>query len=361
MMRADLRNDGVPPPLWVQHDDGSIRHVSGFEDDVLCWPKPIRGEFSFECELTPVGGEYLQIGYGGHFLNPATEENEMQIIPYGRDAVPIKSPLAAVDAATEIRSYRLVVAQQKADVWMDGELISSTELSANSDPWLCVRAAKIPGASIRSARITGSPEIPESVRIDTGRDLEGWCRPYFGGVGPFVPRNRSGSDWRSDESLVVGLHRTALAETKSESLLQYFRPLLEDGTMAYSFRYVPGSELVHPALGRTVFVLDKDRGVLVHSVTDGMYDRSGLDAGNLTSEPQNQLVQTLPLLVNDWNSMQVRLDGDTITLILNETGIFRRPLESTNDRAFGLFYFLDESSVRVRDVSWRGNWTATVD
>jgi len=358
MMRADLRNDGVPAPLWVQHANGSIQHVSGFEDDVLCWPQPMQGEFTFECELVPVNGEYLQIGYGGHFLKLAVNWEETRMIPYGRDPVPHTTPLAAVDAA-EIWSYRLVVAQQKAEVRINGKRMSSADLSENADPWLYVRSAGIAGAMMRNAKISGSPEVPENVGIDTNRDLEGWCRPYFGGVEPFVPRNRSGSDWRSDESLIVGLQRTALAGTKSESLLQYFRPLLEDGTMSYSFLYDPGVALVHPALGRTAFVLGKDRGVLTHDITNGMYERSGIDPANVTAEPQHQLVQTLPLRVKDWNAMQLRLEDNTVTLILNDTEIFRRPVESTNDRTFGLFYYLDESSARVRDVSWQGNWRST--
>ena len=355
-MRADLRNDGVPPPLWVQYADGSIQHVSGFEDDVLCWPTPMQGEFTFECELTPVNGEYLQIGYGGHFLKLAVDWKDIRMIPYGRDPVPHTTPLAAVDAA-EIWSYRLVVAQLKAEVWINGKKISSADLSENADPWLYVRSASVPGATMRNARISGSPQVPQSIRIDTNRDLEGWSRPYYGGVEPFVPRNRSGSDWRSDESLIVGLHRTALAGTKSESLLQYFRPLLEDGTLSYSFLYDPGVALVHPALGRTAFVLEKDRGVFSHLITNGMYERSGIDPGNLTVEPQ--LVQTLPLLIKEWNAMQLRLEDNSVTLILNDTEIFRGPLAPTNDRTFGLFYYLDESSARVRDVSWQGKWPTT--
>jgi hypothetical protein len=357
--RADLRNDGLPLPLWIQTQDGSIQHVSGFEDDMLCWPVPLRGDFEFECELLPVDGEHLLVGYGGFFIKPTAQRNAFQRIPVGRDAT-ILTTAEPVDDQNAVWSYRLVVSQGQAEVFVNGKRLTIDAITADAPPWLCIRAASRSGAVIRKIRLTGQPTISGSFELSTGRDLDGWCRPYFGGGEPFVPRRMATSDWRSEESVIVGSYRSTFAGSRFESLLQYFRPLMEDGSITYQFLYEPGVAHAHPALDRLAFLLDKRRGVLIHKITNGADERSGLDPANAVAESQHQLVTSLPLLEKDWNVMQLRLEGDTITLVLNDTEIFRRPLERTNHRTFGIFHFRDETSARVRNLSWQGNWPRTL-
>jgi hypothetical protein len=48
--------------------------------------------------------------------------------------------------------------------------------------------------------------------------------------------------------------------------------------------------------------------------------------------------------------------GDQVTLLLNDVEVYQRPLETTNKRIFGLFHYADETEVRVRNVTYRGQW-----
>jgi hypothetical protein len=114
--------------------------------------------------------------------------------------------------------------------------------------------------------------------------------------------------------------------------------------------------MVHPALGRLAFLLEPD-GVKVHLLTDGAYERSGLTADNARDEPECRRGPTsLPLKPSAWNQLVLSVTGDKVTLELNGQPIYERLIEPLNQRSFGLFHYADQTQVRVRNVSYQGNW-----
>jgi hypothetical protein len=150
--------------------------------------------------------------------------------------------------------------------------------------------------------------------------------------------------------------RIGVPGSLQESLLQYHRPMLEDGEIAYEFYYEPGKALVHPALDRLAFLLAPD-GVAIHWLTDAQYDRTGLDPGNTAVEPAHRRgPERLPLKPRDWNRLELSLAGDVVTLRHNGVDVFERPLEPTNGRTFGVFHYADATEARVRNVVYRGDW-----
>jgi hypothetical protein len=111
---------------------------------------------------------------------------------------------------------------------------------------------------------------------------------------------------------------------------------------------------------RLVFLLDPE-GVRLHWLTDGSHDRTGLPPDNTATEPKNRRgPAVLPLKPKTWNHIKLSLSGDTIALRLNDTVIYERPLEATNQRTFGLFHYADATALRVRNVIYRGNWPRRV-
>jgi hypothetical protein len=132
--------------------------------------------------------------------------------------------------------------------------------------------------------------------------------------------------------------------------------MLENGTIEYDFYYREGESLVHPALDRLVFLL-APTGLRIHWLTDGVYDRTELEADNVTEEPRNRRgAEALPLNRDSWNRLALTLKDDMVLLFLNGQLIYERPVESTNQRTFGLFHYKDQSEARVRNVTWRGDW-----
>src|SRR6185503_20371813 len=114
-----------------------------------------------------------------------------------------------------------------------------------------------------------------------------------------------------------------------ESVLQYHRPLLEDGTIEYEFFHEPGQSIVHPALDRLALLLEPN-GIKVHWLTDGPNERNGFTPENATDEPARRRGPgQLPLKTRDWNRLKVALSGDTVRLTLNGVMVYERPLEPT--------------------------------
>src|SRR5262249_15849527 len=115
----------------------------------------------------------------------------------------------------------------------------------------------------------------------------------------------------------------------------------------------------HPALDRLVFLLEP-QGVRIHWLTDGHWDRTGIPHDNVSGEPAiHRGPKALPLKVGNWNRVILSLRGDVVTLSLNGAEICERPLEPTNQRDFGLFHYSSETGVRVRKVTYRGDWPRT--
>src|SRR5206468_12142464 len=124
---------------------------------------------------------------------------------------------------------------------------------------------------------------PREISLSQGAALEGWSAEYYGEqIGQ--DRNRAtqarqSAAWqKKGDEITAGTFSNAPGSFR-ESLLQYHRPLLEDGEIEYEFFYQPGKAEVHPALDRLVFLLDP-KEAKIHWLTDAQFDRTGLAPDN---------------------------------------------------------------------------------
>jgi hypothetical protein len=203
---------------------------------------------------------------------------------------------------------------------------------------------------VRNLRILGSPKIPDSVRLSAEDHLAGWRADYFQEK---IDDVESTTGWRKDKEEIVSPRIEKAENSFRESLLQYHRPLAEDGELTFEFYYLPRKTEVHAALDREVLLVRKD-GVKLHWLTDGAYERTGLSPAN--ESPIAGASPTPPLKPDAWNQVRLALRGDTVTLDLNGDKVVEYRLTPGNDRTFGLFHFEDRSEVRVRNVVYRGQW-----
>jgi Protein of unknown function (DUF1583)/Protein of unknown function (DUF1581) len=213
---------------------------------------------------------------------------------------------------------------------------------------------------IRKVGISGAPTHPETLALSGAPDLSGWLAEYYDesvvgdaagwqkrGEEIYAPRAGTSSDgWPAWSGL----------RTKQESLLQYHRPLLEDGEIDYEFFYDPEKVAVHPTLDSLAFLLGPD-GVTIHRLTDGQFERTGLAPDNSVVEKANRRGPAgVPLKARDWNRLRLTVSGNKAILRLNDVDVYERTLEPTNQRIFGLFHYADETEVRVRNVIYHGGW-----
>jgi hypothetical protein len=344
---------GFPMPHWGVADR-EVHHYCGHERDYLYFNVPLRGNFEVNCQLTSFGWRESQLSYAGTFVGVRSNCRAFELSHYGRnepDGV-INPPLAAPG---EWYDFRLVIQDRTYTAILNGRPIHMHMLPAGPDPWLAIHSHLNFSSGCRNLTITGNPVVPASLQISELPDLTGWLT-YFTGETVTGPN----ADWRKEGEEIVGQRIEGIAGSRRQSLLRYHRPLLEDGEITYEFDYEPGQVDVHPALDRLTFLFDP-QGVRIHWLTDGLFDRTGIPHDNVADEPViRRGPKTLPLKVHDWNKVKLSLRGDIVTLALNGVEVCQRPLEPTNQRDFGLFHYSDATAVRVRNITYRGDWPRQV-
>jgi hypothetical protein len=343
------RGLGAPRTHWSV-GDGVVQHYPGRSHDHLYLRTPLRGDFEVSCELTSFGWREAHLAYGGLRLDLAPTWKRFNLYSFARliRGTDIDPPLADLGPWYK---FRLAVHGETYTVHINDRKLCEEPLTFNADPWLMLHAEHSNTAGIRNLEIRGTPRVPESLKLSASADLACWL-------------SYDESDWRkrgeeiTDDGArpVQDPDQPPRPRTWQEKALHYHRPLLEDGEVDYDFYYEPGKVLVHPAVDRLVFLLEPP-GVRIHWLTDGHHDRTGLTPDNAVADPKNRRgSSTLTLKAKTWNHVKLSLSGDTITLNLNGTPIYERKLESSNQRTFGLFHYADETSVRVRNVTYRGQW-----
>jgi hypothetical protein len=236
-----------------------------------------------------------------------------------------------------------------------GRDLEAQTLPPEHDPWLVIRQPGAGSGGARKLALNGSPAVPERLDLTGPPGLTGWLATYYEEAltGPNAAWERKGDE-------IVGRRFDEEAGAKLESVLQYHRPLIEDGVVEYEFFHEPGKTTVHPALDRLTFLLEP-AGVRVHWMTDAAYERTGLALDNAAVEKANRRgPDRLPLKPGEWNRLRLTLKGDAVTLHLNGVEVYERALEPGNQRVFGLFRYADETAARVRKVGYAGGWAKAV-
>lgn len=361
---ARTRGEGHPPTDWLWRP-GFAANVDSHDDDYLIFNTPLTGNYEVECDVTGFEWRDSSLLAAGNWVAPIYTHKHVDVGSFRgpRPRIAFEPPLTRVGAWLH---YRTVVRDGTATTFINGRPIHTEALQENHGPWLAYRSTRQHDGAVRNLRITGTPKVPEHLQLSAVETLNDWL-PYYEGVEAAVnqplwyvsPRGGSNNEitglGTNPGEIVLAGDGQRVAGQK-ESLLRYFRPMVEDGEIEYEFYYVPGQLQAHPALDRLAFLLLPD-GVRIHWITDGPYDRTGLASDNTADEPScRRGAATLPLRIDDWNNLKLTLQGDTITLTLNGQLIYERPLEPTNQRTFGLFHFSDWSTLLVRRVVWRGDW-----
>ncbi len=360
-MTAETRGTGYPVPVW-QTSRGHAMHVAGHDHDYLYFASPLTGDFSVEADLTTFGYRDIHLGFGGYW---AGSHFDLRSCVNGnfrseQALVPIDPPLTRMFESMRVR---LEVRQGKQTTFVNGREVFQRQHRPGDDPWLTIHSWWLTHGLVKNLRVLGNPVIPADVKL-INPDLAGWIAYFDESVSSpnadWIIRKSvpSGTNQGSDTSEIVGRRRDDLHGTFSQSLLQYHRPMAEDGTIEYEFFYEPQKSMVHPALDRYCLLLNP-AGVDVHWITDGRYDPALSDrlsdSDNLISDPQKH-GGMLPFIVRDWNALALTVKGDSIELTLNGLLVFSGKIEPGNLRTFGLFHYAEQTEARIRNLRWRGNW-----
>ncbi|MCA8998143.1 MAG: DUF1583 domain-containing protein [Planctomycetaceae bacterium] len=344
---AETLGKGFPAMHW--HLDGRTVHkLASHFDTFLTFGCPLTGDYQIECDISGFDYREGQLMVGGEWLwlHFSHETFDLGNINGQSRQVSMDPKLSLVNDWVH---YRCTVRGGVCSHFVNGRLLHTQELGEHPFPWVAIRSPYWASTSVRDVRITGTPEIPRTLRLSDDPSLRGW-RSYYDGMEADSPGWEYDPDVEPNGGIVAAKSPKAKG-TAQEHLLRYFRPLFEDGVIEYEFFYEPGESLVSPTLGDQAFVLGPD-GVRVHQLTNGRWDRSGLDPANFSEV----VAEGACPLVSGWNRLRLETIGDTVRLRLNDRPIYEGEIAPINDRTFGLFHDLGETAVQVRNVTWTGSW-----
>ena len=350
---AQTQGNGRSLPIWRCSRRGETHHVAGHNEDSLYFPSPLSGDYTIEADLVPWSSTVMT--HLGDIIKPGTESHDLAKL--GAKLKPTKLEPPIVQLGQWLR-YRQELRGQQSTVFFNGRKVVQRQRRDDDDPWCAFQGWWKGMAALRDFSISGDPIIPQEVVLSASTDLIGWS-PYFGvSYSPHLP------NWTTEvvdqTNVIVGGRANLTAGCAAERLLQYHRPLAEDGQVKFEFYHREGQTTAAPALGRFVMRLQPS-GVAEHWISDGRFDRTLVrpDQGSQIAEHQKH-AGALPLKNDAWNHVQLSIAGDSLTLRLNETMIYQRDLPAQSDRTLGLFYFADQTNLQVRNVAMQGDWPKTL-
>lgn len=334
---------GLSQAQWWRRGS-EVRHGPGHWCDYLWFRSPLVGNYELECEASTYPGRETQLMAAGRWVGLISDRRQYFAGTFQTTFATetLTEPLARLGLWSRMR---VVVRDGTCTTSVNGRKLSEDAVAEDDPPWVALRTLMKSHGVFRDVRITGTPAIPDRINLLRDVGLSAWTDWYSESVRP-------GGSWQNKDGELVGTRRDRLSETACESLINYCRPMLEDGEIEFDFWYQTGRVGVSPAIGRTVFLIEPD-GVRLHRVTSGRFDRSGLQPGNRSEVISGS---KLPLIEGDWNRLRLELRGDVVTVAVNGQEVCQHALAISEQRSFGLFHFADETEARVRNVVWRGDW-----
>ncbi len=369
-------------PGHIQTSSGTTEVLAKMDDEFLLFTSPLRGNYTLECFCTCFGWQEIHPLVNGSWITPVWHHESVQMGELYRVApeIPMQPKLSRVDHWLR---YRVDVRDGFCSRYINSRLISREPLPEEHDPWVAIRNPGTGTGSIRNVRITGTPVVPESVRISELRSgawqnaasqknaspsatskprpisqLSGWITWHEDSWNPEKQSWKLEQD-SSGTTQIVGRYHPELSGSGAERMLRYVWPLVWDSEVSYEFLCDDGKSMAHPSLGRVAFLIEH-AGVAAHDTTNGIWEDSPLDPLHRSTEGNRVSIASLPLKSGDWNRMVVRIRGDILQLRLNDVLIHESEIAATNDRCFGLFYYCDQTEARVRNIVLKGDWPKSV-
>ncbi len=340
---------GNPLPRFHFNDRGSVK-LSGHENDYLALRSPLTGDFEVASEVATHSGAFNELVVAGVAAKPTSDLQHVSIGGFakGNYEQAITPAIQPIGTSSRIRVQSDAA---KATHYWNSRDAYVDSLDEPSAPWVALRSWRRTQSAISEFSIVGSPTSPNHLDLISGKSLRGWAS-YFDsesndGLGHWNASVDDNGQWTlASDSSGEGLG------CYDENLLYYVRPLTWNAVVAYDFEYQAESCLVHPCLGRSVFMIKPD-GVWLHQLTDGRHDASAIRSDNAiriaSSKEPTRLKQ-------GWNQVELRIESDRVVLMLNDHPLATHAIKPGESRTFGFFHYRDQTRANVRNVRLTGDW-----
>ena len=351
--KPESRGRGLRPSTW-RYRRGSLQHFPGETWTQLFFQSPLQGKFEIHAERSTHGYQETHISYGGHAAEPEHDQSSVTVTKLMHNAQNTGGAVEIPNWSDRMSDFRIAVNENKITTFVNGVQIHEEQMKSSADPWIVLQTDSAPlFGTVNNLRITGKPVIPDAIRLLEVHGMAGWRADVYGESFRANGEGNENAPWSlAGEELQASI-RTDRTGKNRESLMMYQRPMLEDGEIEFEAYYVPGAVEVHPAVGRSAFLIGDD-GVQLHQLTDGEWEY------HHTWTPDNAITlssDSIELKENDWNQYRLILVGDKLSILVNGQVVCDHKLEERpNERFFGLFRYSDQTKSRVRNIVYRGDW-----
>jgi tetratricopeptide (TPR) repeat protein len=347
---AESRSKGFSPPTW-QFEKGRATFRTGNATEGLYFRSPLAGNFEVRMRRTTFGWKEIYLAYASLGIDAYHDGTQIWRTVLSRPGSLLPLP-NKIENFGPVVDYRLVIQDGQYTAYFNDKQVLSEKLGAIPDPWLVIQSAHphFEGV-VENVQILGSPTVPDVLQLSAASNLYSWHADYFK-----ESVDAAEANWKKEGDEIQGTAKEPAFVIPQESILQYHRPLLEDGEIQYDYFYEAGKTEVHPALDRATLLLSPT-GVQLHVLTDGACERSDLAPDNAVPLPGG--ATTLALKEKDWNNVKLSLKGDVLTVALNGAKVGEYKVEPANQRIFGLFR-VSNKTVRVKNVTYRGDWPKVI-
>src|SRR5207248_2837151 len=134
---------------------------------------PLRGDFEVTGELTTFGWHRADLGYNCTHIELKQDRRNYDLLNLSRRLSGGKIEPELPDLG-EWYTYRLVVKDGQWAAYVGGRKVCEELLPPDPDPWLFIHAPRPHTTGTRNVRISGSPTVPEVLRLSDALDLSGW-------------------------------------------------------------------------------------------------------------------------------------------------------------------------------------------
>lgn len=240
--------------------------------------------------------------------------------------------------------------------------------------------------ALKNYRVEGDYTIPRSVDLVTP-DLWGWSNLFLARSLPethdyvrietSVKGNASAAqasgpasvafDWhvvdgviesvdhkaRYEEDLAAG-RRSKLREFRpDEEWLYYSRQLCDQETVAFEFYQEAGKFSLYPTVDRVAFKLGNTPQEHWITSDESLFGLKGDDYFDISAD---RIIEKVHPIEKQWNQLELRRDGQWVTISLNGKPACRTEVDANYDGRFGFLCVPKQFHVRVRAANLSGPW-----
>jgi hypothetical protein len=344
---------------------------------------PLEGDYSLRFKVTRDGNSWNNRPYGGivqgAFLEyrPRLQNGSRESLATlnGRLTSSLNNALRLSQNTPKPDSLEFELRREGNQIsfFIKDTKLAHADLAGSSFPF----AGLLPlPAYLESVEIKGTPKIPRSVAL-LNETFSGWSArryermltnvlPLYIADQPAAVGDPSPShlaSWKLENGelhsdgnfAATDANDPQVAVRVRHNCLLYGRPLLDGERFEYEVWQDKDTPAASPVIGLTALLIE-DKIRLHWLPTAREVQSCGISVDNRGDDPQAEQLHEAKLNDNQWNKVSLRIEGQRLTLAINGTDVYRRPLPTNTPQEFGWLSIPSQPSVRIRNATLSGNW-----